>query len=184
MKTKRIICLYGGPGSGKSTSCAGLYYFLKLDGYNIEMNREYVKDWVYEERKIEQGDQTYFFAKQSKKERLYIKRGLDFIVTDSPLLLAHFYGMIYDECEQKYNTSLMMLKNHHGFCKDHGYKTEHFFINRVKPYNPLGRFQDEEGARAIDGGIKTLLDNMSIKYYSVDGDTDAVHNIIEILKQN
>ena len=84
MKTKRIICLYGGPGTGKSTTCAGLYYKLKMTGYNAEMNREYVKEWVWEGRNIQTGDQTYFFAKQARKERLYILQGLDFIITDSP----------------------------------------------------------------------------------------------------
>ena len=78
---KKIVCLYGGPGSGKSTTCAGLFYKLKLLGYNGEMLREYVKDWVWEGRKIHPGDQPYFFAKQSRKERIYVNNDLDFIVS-------------------------------------------------------------------------------------------------------
>jgi len=74
---KKIICLYGGPGSGKSTTCAGLYYKLKLKGFNVEMNREYIKEWVWEDREVKEGDQTYFFSKQARRERIYIKNGLD-----------------------------------------------------------------------------------------------------------
>lgn len=176
---KRIICLYGAPGSGKSTTCAGLFYRAKCDGYNVEMNREYVKDWVFEERKIEQGDQTYVFAKQARKERLYMQRELDLIITDSPLLLCHFYGMKYDEFEQKYNTSLQMLKNHHGYCQDKGYKVDHFFIKRNKPYNPVGRLQDEKEAAEIDLEIRAMLDSMGIQYKLIDKESpdDVVQSI-------
>lgn len=52
MQTKRIICLYGGPGTGKSTTCAGLFYKLKIEGYNCEMNREYIKEWVWESAEL------------------------------------------------------------------------------------------------------------------------------------
>jgi pantothenate kinase len=41
-----IINVYGGPGAGKSTSAAYLYYLLKVAGKNVELVREYVKDWA------------------------------------------------------------------------------------------------------------------------------------------
>ena len=40
----KIICLYGGPGSGKSGICAGIYSLLKEKNINCEMNREYIED--------------------------------------------------------------------------------------------------------------------------------------------
>jgi len=181
MKTKRIICLYGGPGTGKSTNCAGLFYHLKLRGFDCEMNREYIKDWVWEGRGIKEGDQTYFFAKQARKERLYMLKNLDFIITDSPLVLTHFYGLQYDSFEQKYNTSLMMLKNHHGFCRDHGYKVEHFFLKRVKKYNPNGRNETENQARKFDIKIKGMLNSLEIHYQEVVADARAVDSILKLL---
>lgn len=181
MKTRRIICLYGGPGTGKSTTCAGLFYKLKMDGYNCEMNREYIKEWVWEERDIKEGDQTYFFSKQARRERIYIQQNLDFIITDSPLILTHFYGLKYDPIEQKYNTSKNMLKNHHGFCKDNNYKIEHFFLNRIKEYTSAGRNQTEELARKYDEEIKQMLQSFEIKYDNVDANEAAVDNIINSL---
>lgn len=175
---KKIICLYGGPSAGKSTTCAGVFYHLKLKGYNGEMNREYVKEWVWENRDIRVGDQTFFFAEQSRKERIYIENGLDFIVTDSPLVLTHFYGLKYDELEQNCNTSLVMLKHHHEFCKSRGYKVEHYLLRRKKPYNPAGRYQTEEEAKQYDVEIQELLDSLGIKYKIIDGDETAVSNII------
>lgn len=179
---KRIICLYGGPGVGKSTTCAGLFYKLKLTGYDAEMNREYIKDWIWEDRKIKEGDQPYFFAKQARKERVYMQAGLEFIITDSPLVLTHFYGMKYDEFEQKYNTSLNMLKNHHKVCQDLGYKIDHYVLERVKAYNPNGRYQSQKTAASFDEEIKSLLNSLGIKYDVVPGDDRAVEQILSKYK--
>lgn len=52
-----IINLIGGPGSGKSTTAAGLFYKLKKLGYNCEMSLEFAKDKVMD-------DQIYIFGKQ------------------------------------------------------------------------------------------------------------------------
>lgn len=181
---KKIICLYGGPGSGKSTTCAGLFYQLKLQGFNCEMNREYIKDWVWENREVKEGDQTYFFAKQSRKERMYILKELDYVITDSPLVLTHFYGTKYDPYEQTHNTSLTMLKHHHAFCKEKGYKTDHIFLERVKPYQSEGRFQDEEGAKQIDREILEMLDRLEISYLKLPGNESAIKDILTYIKRD
>lgn len=178
---KKIICLYGGPGCGKSTTCAGLFYKMKLMGFNAEMNREYIKDWVWENREIQEGDQPYFFAKQARKERIYMKSELDFIVTDSPLVLTHFYGMKYDLQEQKFNTSLTMLKNHHEMCKSYGYKIDHFFLERVKAYNPAGRYQSEDEAKKIDNELKEMLNRLNIKFETVPANSETVDIILNYL---
>lgn len=154
---KKVICLYGGPGSGKSTTSADIFFKLKTAGYNCEMNREYIKDWVWEKRSVKNGDQTYFFAKQSRKERIYMQSEIEFIITDSPLVLTHFYGMKYDPYEQLFNTSLTMLKHHHGICKDLGYSKQY------------------------DRDIKEMLNALNIKYIDIDGDANAGQNIVNAL---
>lgn len=181
---KKIICLYGGPGCGKSTLAAGLFYKLKIQGLTCEMNREYIKDWVWEGRQIKPGDQTYYFAKQARKERIYMENGVDVIVTDSPLILTHFYGLKYDKFEQKSNTSLIMLQHHHEVCKYYGYKIDHFLLTRTKPYDVKGRNQDFETAKQYDGEIEELLKNIGIKYQKIDTeDFELVLNkIVEGLK--
>lgn len=183
MKNKRIVCLYGGPGSGKSTTCAGLFYNMKLLGFDVEMNREYVKEWVWEGRSIQEGDQPYFFSKMARRERIYMKNDVDYIVTDSPLVLTHYYGLKYDPMEREFNTSLMMLKNHHQICKNMGYKVEHYFITRSKTYNPNGRYQTEDEARQIDYEIREMLERLGIRYQLIDY-KDAVNDILQDLGAN
>lgn len=178
---KRIICLYGSPSVGKSTVCAGLYYHLKLLGYECEMNREYVKDLAWKGIHPKSGDQSYFFAKMARKERIYIDAGLDFIITDSPLILCHFYGMKFDKFEQMTNTSLSMLKNHHQYCIEAGYKIDHFLLNRTAKYSPTGRFQNEEEANEIDRELKNMMNEIGIKYKEINADINCVNNIISAL---
>lgn len=182
---KRIICLYGGPGAGKSTMAAGLFYALKNLGLTCEMNREYIKDWVWEQRKVRPGDQTYYFAKQARKERIYMESGVDVIITDSPLILTHFYGLKYDEFEQKANTSLVMLKHHHEVCKHYGYKVEHFVLKRTKPYDPKGRHQTAEVAQQFDSEIESLLQQVGIKYSKIEAESadEALSQIVAQLKE-
>ncbi len=181
LPVKRIICLYGGPGAGKSTTAAGLFYRLKLLGYNSELNREVIKNWVWEKRPIYDGDQTTFFAEQSRLERLFIMNSLDFVVTDSPLILTHFYGLKGDWLEQKYNTSEILLRHHHEFCKAYGYKTEHFLLQRTKSYNPSGRVHTETEANLFDLEIAELLTQKNILFHTIPGDESAVDNILHIL---
>lgn len=184
LKTARIICIYGGPGLGKTTTAAGLFYHLKLAGYNCELNLEYIKDWCWDNRPVEDGDQTYFFAKQSRRERSYIKNGLDFIITDSPLILTHFYGLKNDWLEQTCNTSKIMLEHHHEFCKAHGYKADHFLLRRTKPYSESGRYQTESEAHEYDIEIEKMLKDFNLKYDEVQADKDAVQTIVTLLEKN
>lgn len=183
---KKIICLYGGPGSGKSTTCAGLYAFLKMMGVDAEMNREYVKNWVWEKRKINPGDQTYFFAKMAKVERSLMSSNVEVIITDSPLILTHYYGLIYDPLEKISNTSLMLLQHHHKTCQYYGYKVEHYFIGRGdRPYNPNGRFQTLEEAKDIDTDLRLFLNKIGIRYKDIrhDGENTTKEILKDILSK-
>lgn len=179
--TKKIVCLWGGPGTGKSTVTALIFGKLKQLGYNVEMNREYIKDWAWEEREILSGDQVYITAKQARKEIIYMRKSLDFIITDSPLALTTFYGDIYDKYEREFKACKAIVKQHHAICKDLGYKVEHYFLVRTKKYNPVGRYQDEQTAREYDEKIKLFLAAYPINYKTIICDNAAVDEIVEDL---
>lgn len=151
--------------------------------YECEMVREYIKDWVFENRPPQHGDQSYFFAKMARKERIFMANNLNFIITDSPLILTHYYGLRYDKFEQLFNTSLNMLKNHHQICIENGYKVEHFLLRRAKKYSEVGRLQTKEQALQIDKEIEKMLQTMNIKYEIVTSDINCVDNILKILEQ-
>jgi len=87
MEKIRRICLFGGPGCGKSTTAAYVYSQLKRLGCSVELIQEYVKAWAYEKREVTSFDQVYLLAKQIRMEDLALRNGVKFVVTDSPVYM-------------------------------------------------------------------------------------------------
>ena len=42
----KVINFYGGPGVGKSTKAAGMFYKMQLAGYSVELVNEFAKECV------------------------------------------------------------------------------------------------------------------------------------------
>lgn len=176
MKTK-VVNLYGGPGTGKSTTAAALFSELKFRGVNCEYVQEYAKDKAWEfgtdhlgVPKVFQA-QEYIFGKQHFRMRR-CAQDVDVIITDSPLLL----GLIYTP----ENFPLPSLSNviREAY---HLYDNLDIFLVRNKPYNAKGRFQTEDQARQLDIEIKHLLDAEKIPYHTVAAGRDSIEQIIKLL---
>lgn len=161
----KVINLYGGPGTGKSTNAARLFTLLKDSHKNAELVTEYVKQWAWENRKPVDYDQFYFFGKQARKEYSLFGK-VDYIVTDSPTLLTSYYASVYGTEEQK---SLFrdMSSTYYKMCSDKGVEHIHVFLKRDKLYNPAGRFQTEAEAKAIDEDLKKYLISMGVSFVEV-----------------
>lgn len=161
-----IINLYGGPGTGKSTSAAHLYYLLKVQNQNAELVREYVKDWAWEGRKININDQIYFLGKQVRRESMLYGK-VDWIVTDSPVMMNLFYAEHY--CTKHIAHGIKTLATaFYKQAEDDGHKHLHVFLKRTKPYLAEGRYQTETEARQIDVGVKELLTQLNVPYLESD----------------
>lgn len=131
-----VINLFGSSGSGKSTTALGLAYQLKMQGYKVELVTEWIKEKIFSEDFSVMKDQLYIFAKQRRKQFILQDKGLDFIITDSPLVLSSFYG-------RKYNTidSLIESVIFNEFSK---FNNLNFFLKRTHPFDPVGRMETEE----------------------------------------
>ena len=53
------------------------------------------------------------------------------------------------------------------------------FLNRKKKYNPIGRMQDEQGARLLDEEIKNMMIEKKINYFTIDGFPENVDFIVD-----
>lgn len=165
-----VINLFGGAGAGKSTTRAGLFHLMKLQKMNCEESIEWVKQKVYEENHYIFTDQLYILAKQAKNLK-QLEGKVDYVVTDSPLLLSIVYGKNITP----------------AFCQVvleefNRYKNLNIFINRVKPYSKIGRLQTEDEAKNIDQFVLHTLTDLGIPYYIVDGDELAPSKILEIVR--
>jgi hypothetical protein len=166
MKTK-IINLFAGPGAGKSTLAAGLFYHLKMRGFNVELALEYAKDLTWEERFNTLQVQPYVFGKQYHRLIRLIGK-VDAIITDSPLLL----GLVYGENQpQEFKDSVKRL-----FLD---MENVNFIVRRQKVYNPAGRNQNEVGAKLIDDTIVNLLIENNIHATIIPGTEEGLDFLVE-----
>jgi Cdc6-like AAA superfamily ATPase len=174
---KTVICLYGGPGTGKSTTAAHIFSRLKQAQINAELVSEYVKEWAWEGRNMLPGDQYYFLVKQSRRERIRFK-DVDVMVTDSPVWLSAVYEQ---EHEKPPYIAPLLIDKHVQIAEAHGVQHKHVFLHRLKEYNPKGRFQTEQEARSLDEKIKEYLTQQKIDFIEVSADKKAAKEIIKRL---
>ena len=175
----KIIDLYGGPGTGKSTSAAYLYWALKAANKNAELVREYVKNWAWEGRKISKYDQMYFLGKQARAESLLYGK-VDYIVTDSPVMLSAYYADHY-QSEMSHGV-IEAVKGFYGQAVQDGHQHVHVFLTRTKPYITAGRWQNEEEAKQIDAGIKATLADHGISYVEVGTEEAELKRLLTLVE--
>ena len=170
MKTT-IINLYGGPGAGKSTSAAYLYYLLKCQGANVELVREYVKNWAWEDRKFGVYDELYFLGKQVRHESMLFGK-VEYIVTDAPVYMTAYYAKLY--CSPGFAQGIRQATV--AFYKqamDDNHRHVHVYLKRHKPYKAEGRYQTEEQATAVDVGVLDMLNELDVPMmHSTPEETD------------
>lgn len=174
----RRINLYGGPGSGKSSNAAKLFYEFKSQNYKIEHCTEYVKRWVYTNRAVKKHDQIYLFAKQQQMEYSCIDNGVDLVITDSPCYLSAFYALNNYGPKSDIFKALVMLNN--DYEKD--FPSINIFLNRKnKPYLQHGRWQSEEEAKEIDNKMHQFVNSYCPHVSSIDYDMISIDNITKKL---
>lgn len=166
----KIINLFGGPGSGKSTTAAGVFHLLKLKSISCELVTEYAKVLAWENDIKKLNNQLYITAKQNLSlDRLIGK--VDYVVTDSPILIGLAYCENYKLKAMK--PLIVELFN--------TYNNVNFFIKRKKNYHKIGRMQNETEARDIDLIIKNLLTELNIEYFEIDNYEKAPQEILNKL---
>lgn len=165
-----VINLFAGPGAGKSTTAAGLFYAMKKKDYSVELVTEYAKEKVWEGSQEVLADQVFLIANQNRRlERLRGK--VEWVVTDSPLLLGKYYGQhfgIHPEIEGRLAVDLFNT-----------YNNVNIFIERTKAYRKLGRLGGEEKAKQHDVNIRSMLDSSGVHYITHKDTANIVQEIME-----
>lgn len=172
-----ILNLFGGPGSGKSTGAAYIFSKLKMLGVNAELVTEFAKDKVWEESKAVFDNQLYILGKQDfKVSRCYNK--VDVVVTDSPAYNSKIYNNYSGEKARMFDELVLAVHK--------SYDNLNYFVRRIKPYNPLGRFQTENESDELSERIKNSLVKDSVSFTEIDGCVEGydmvVAKIMEELK--
>lgn len=167
----KLINFYAGPGTGKSTTAAQVFAGLKKKGYNVELVTEFAKELTWHDRHRTLTDQLYVTSKQHHNIYM-LKDKVEYIVTDSPILLGLYYNKLNPTpMPNSFNHLLLDLWNE--------YDSIDIFLNRSKDYNPKGRNQTENEAKEIDTAIKRLLLEYKIPHWDFGTTDNDVAVIIE-----
>lgn len=169
MKNTIVVNLYGGQGTGKSTTMAGVFCYLKNHGVDCEMTPEFAKECVWEGRKETFQDELYLFAKQN--HRLQRVNGkVDVVITDHPLEMGAIYNKYYKPIQdEEWNSAFSELV----WQTARQYNNFNIMLNRVKPYNSNGRNETEEQAKGFDLLFFEYLNDNEIDFISVDANEHA-----------
>lgn len=167
-----VINLFAGPGTGKSTTAAGVFSLLKMHGVNAELITEFAKDLTWEDRQTALSNQYYVWAKQYHKLHRVINQ-VDVAIVDSPLLLSLVYGK---GCKESFYDAVIDTFNE--------FNNINFFLERVKPFNPVGRNQNEKEARELDRIIFNKLHKLRVKFSRIPSNFTGINEITESILSN
>ena len=141
---------------------------MNIAGYSVELVNEFAKECVWEDNVPMLKDQLYMLAHQHRKI-LRLDGKVDFVVTDSPVLLSGIYRELYDGA--LYTDLIDKLARE---CYDK-YENINFMLDRPEVFNQIGRAQDLDGCIAIDNAILEMFNNEQIPFfYLKDLHDDAV----------
>lgn len=173
-----VINGYGGPGAGKSTACLEITAALKKEGYNAEYVQEYAKELVYE-KDMEMLDgspehQYEILKEQTRRmDRLYDQ--VDFIVTDSPVMLNTIYNK---QLTPEYESLVNELQGE--------YINYSFFMERdASKFEEEGRIHNLTESIEKDNEIKDMLQRNEIKYktYNHENVNELVNDAIDFYEK-
>ena len=152
-----VVNLYGGPSSGKSTTAAQFFAWLKLNGFESELATEYAKDKVWQGNLATFQDQFYVSAHQHN--RVFSLCGqVAYVVTDSPVLMSATYANPDDKALKD------LIVDRHS-----QYNNINIWVDRdVETYSENGRLQTLEEAQEIDGKIKEWVESVDKFHFNIN----------------
>lgn len=154
----RRINIYGASGVGKTQTSFTLAAYFKRGGSKVELVREEAKLWAYRKEPIRGWDQWEVSVKQLQQERFYLDRGIDFIVTDCPLLLNGFYARKYDVPNWK-----GIIENAILYEKD--YPSYNLFLYMTdREFQTFGRYETQEESRQNQEELLEFLKEYKINF--------------------
>lgn len=171
----KVINFVAAPSIGKTLISSLVFAELKTEHKSCELVQEFAKQLIWQEKFEELNNQRYVNSEQYKKLKC-LKGKVEYIITDSPLLL----GIIYNkekENSHKEQIRKMILDNIDEF------NNIYIFLERNEdfPFEQNGRIHNEEQSKYIQQELKKLLDELNIKYLSVKSSKNNLKKIIDYI---
>ena len=156
------ICLFGGPGLGKSTTAARLFSDLKACGQHAEYASEFIKQWAYLKRVPRGYDQLFIFGSQIHAEDVLRQAGVAVVVSDSPVLMQCAYAKKHG-CP--YWADMVRIAGDY----ESSWTTLNLFLGREGiPYRQDGRYEDAGQAAEMDEFMAEFLGDCGVQFLRAD----------------
>ena len=148
----RLINLFGGPCSGKSTTASTLFSYFKNRGVRCELVGEVAKTLIYEGREHllgAGGNQLLILALQYDRLLGMAHAGCDLAICDCPLVV----NLAYSKKFSYYPEMVSIVKKLNA-----EFTSINVLIERTEHYDPQARLQKTiEEARVIDDSLCELF---------------------------
>lgn len=173
-----VINFIGSPSVGKSTLAALIFSELKMRHVKVEYVQEHAKMLIYRGLFEELNNQYNVSMSQYKMLRA-INGKVEYICTDSPLLLGLYYNRHYENniCNVEKIERLILEKNNE-------FNNVYIFLKRNEsfPYENEGRVHNEEQSRQIDKELEEMLKEFNIPYITILADKSSVDEILDFVQ--
>ena len=171
------INLFGGPGTGKSTTAAEVFALMKRTGYQVELLQEYAKDLTYANEQTRLSDQVHILGEQHHR-MARLQGSVGCAIHDSPFVM----GVTYASTDNGFP-----LDSFTDFAVElfKSYKNINIFLVRdteLHPYQEYGRSQTLAEAEAKDLEIYDFLTINDIPFTILKISDNTAESIVDIIK--
>jgi hypothetical protein len=174
LKRTKVLNIYAGPGTGKSTTAAAIFAELKYRGVNCEYVPEDPK-WATWEGRSEKyfADQVGIMSRQLFKMNI-LRDEVDLIIMDCPIVMCLTYMQIDDPMTALHTLTAQAYKT---------FENMDIFLERdpERGYNQKGRSQTPEEAIAKDTQIHGIMKTYLPFYNRLMFSRDTPQQIIDLM---
>lgn len=168
----RVLNFISGPGGGKSTVKAGTFFHLKINGYRAAQIEEYATERSVSQDWAALNDQRHITYEQALRQARFVGH-VDWILTDSPLLLGCVYGQ-GDFARPEFHQEVVDLFD--------SYENVNIWLDRpVGAYQTYARHHTEAEALAVDDKLKRLLGDRI--HFRTNADEKAPERVVKFLQE-
>lgn len=156
----KVINFFGAPSSGKTTLAAKLYSQMKIARLKVEITTEFAKDLIYDNSNAVD-DQIFVTSTQYHKLYTARQNNLDFVITDSPIMLGVVYSNL--KASQPYDKRAFSDLMFSAF-KEFNNINILIIPEDIEDFKNYGRRHDKEASLKISKDIKAMLESYKIPY--------------------
>jgi hypothetical protein len=165
-----LVNFVGAPGAGKSTMMAGIYFEMKISGWDVECIHEVSKERILENDQFSLSNEILMFAEKLRRA-LRLKK-IDVALTDCSLRQSAYYA------EGQFGA----LGETFFREVSEGFDNIYVIVERTHAYVPEGRM-DETAAEVAGDTIVEDIKSSGKPYIVVPGKRIALEEILAFIER-